>query len=85
MAPGGVPVKRENRPPSERAKMALLTKAGAKVLLFFDMCKFFSDFFIKTCIFGMFFVVLISFSEVLCAIICISCCFDDYILLLAPE
>ena len=65
MAPGGVPVKRENRPPSERAKMALLTKAGAKVLLFFDMCKFFSVFFIKTCIFGMFFVVLMVKNDFL--------------------
>lgn len=33
----------------------------------------------------MFFVVLISFSEVLCVIICISCCCDDYILLFPSE
>ena len=44
MAPGGVPVNRENRPPPERAKYALRTKAGAKVLLFFELCKFFCIF-----------------------------------------
>jgi hypothetical protein len=46
MAPEGVPVNRENRPPPERAKKyAPRTKAGAKVLLFFEMTKFFCIFF----------------------------------------
>ena len=38
-------------------------KAGAKVLLFFDMTKFFGIFFSKTCIFGIFFVVLLLKKE----------------------
>ena len=41
MAPGGVPVNRENRPPPERASLCGPTKKRAKVLLFFELTKFF--------------------------------------------
>ena len=47
-------------------KCALRTKAGAKVLLFFELTKFFGVFFAKTCIFGIFFVLLSS--ELVCKI-----------------
>jgi len=50
MAPGGVPVNRGNRLPPEGASLCDLTKKRAKVLLFFDMTKFFCIFLQKTII-----------------------------------
>jgi hypothetical protein len=61
MAPGGVPVNRENRPPPERANMHFGRKAGAKVLLFFELTKYFRVFFAKTCIFRQKSVILHRF------------------------
>ena len=50
MAPGGVPVNRGNRLPPEGASQCLFTKAAAKVLLFFDIRKYF-------CIFLLFYAI----------------------------
>ncbi len=44
MAPGGVPVNRGNRLPPEGASQCLFTKVAAKVLLFFDIRKYFCIF-----------------------------------------
>ena len=51
MDPEHSPVNREKRPPPKRALTPIFAKAGAKVLLFFELTKFLGNFFSKNCIF----------------------------------